>query len=188
MTYGILEALYPPPLVVKGIYSLSHCIRPLAVVRNILRYATGDTLYYGGATFYVSAIYFTPKHEYVIVITVVHLAGENSRATEDSSASSLTSNIKTKKLFVTGLSFYTSEKTLRSAFEGFGELVEVKIIMDKISKRSKGYAFLEYTTVEAASTALREMSGKIINGWMITVDVAKENSPKYSKGQPRPTS
>ncbi|KAD2804705.1 hypothetical protein E3N88_38082 [Mikania micrantha] len=34
-------------------------------------------------------------------------------------------NIKTKKLFVTGLSFYTSEKTLRAAFEGFGELVEV---------------------------------------------------------------
>ncbi|KAL0303593.1 UNVERIFIED_CONTAM: Organelle RRM domain-containing protein 1, chloroplastic [Sesamum radiatum] len=86
------------------------------------------------------------------------------------------------------LSFYTSEKTLRAAFEGFGELVEVKIIMDKISKRSKGYAFVEYTTEEAASTALREMNGKIINGWMITVDVAKKNPPKYSRGQPRPTS
>ncbi|KAL4575296.1 hypothetical protein LXL04_022138 [Taraxacum kok-saghyz] len=95
-------------------------------------------------------------------------------------------NIKTKKLFVTGLSFYTSEKTLRAAFEGFGELVEVKIIMDKISKRSKGFAFIEYTTEEAASAALREMNGKIINGWMIVVDVAKTNPPKYSRGRPRP--
>ncbi|KAL8218326.1 hypothetical protein R6Q57_021699 [Mikania cordata] len=95
-------------------------------------------------------------------------------------------NIKTKKLFVTGLSFYTSEKTLRAAFEGFGELVEVKIIMDKISKRSKGYAFIEYTTEEAASAALREMNGKIINGWMIVVDVAKTNPSKYSRGRPRP--
>lgn len=84
--------------------------------------------------------------------------------------------------------------------------------MDKISKRSKGYAFVEYTTEEAASTALREMNGKvaalldfssfstrsakvrfvlcfqIINGWMITVDVAKKNPPKYSRGEPRPTS
>ncbi|KAK6156289.1 hypothetical protein DH2020_010537 [Rehmannia glutinosa] len=34
--------------------------------------------------------------------------------------------------------------------------------MDKISKRSKGYAFVEYTTEEAASTALREMNGKKI--------------------------
>ncbi|KAK9127734.1 hypothetical protein Syun_016531 [Stephania yunnanensis] len=97
-----------------------------------------------------------------------------------------TSNIKTKRLFVTGLSFYTSEKTLRAAFEGFGELVEVKIIMDKISKRSKGYAFLEYTTEEAAAAALKEMNGKIINGWMIVVDVAKTNPPKYSRGRSRP--
>ncbi|PKI35123.1 hypothetical protein CRG98_044474 [Punica granatum] len=79
----------------------------------------------------------------------------------DSRKVSPTTPIKTKKLFITGLSFYTSEKTLRAAFEGFGELVEVKIIMDKISKRSKGYAFVEYTTEEAASAALKEMNGKV---------------------------
>lgn len=92
---------------------------------------------------------------------------------------------RTKRLFVTGLSFYTSEKTLRAAFESFGELVEVKVIIDKISKRSKGYAFIEYTSEEAAETARREMNGKIINGWMIVVDVAKSNSPKHSKGRQR---
>ncbi|WOL13753.1 hypothetical protein Cni_G22531 [Canna indica] len=96
--------------------------------------------------------------------------------------------VRTKRLFVTGLSFYTSEKTLHAAFEGFGELVEVKIIMDKISKRSKGYAFIEYTTEEAASAALKEMNGKIINGWMIVVDVAKTNPPRHSRGHPRPSS
>ncbi|KAG6414854.1 hypothetical protein SASPL_122228 [Salvia splendens] len=108
-------------------------------------------------------------------------AGKNTGASENSSASTLATNIRTKKLFVTGLSFYTSEKTLRTAFEGFGQLVQVRIIMDKISKRSKGYAFVEYTTEEAASTALREMNGKIINGWMITVDVAKTNPPKFNR-------
>lgn len=41
-------------------------------------------------------------------------------------------------------------------------ILTVKIIMDKISKRSKGYAFVEYTTVEAANTALKEMNGKVI--------------------------
>ncbi|KAF0899144.1 hypothetical protein E2562_013370 [Oryza meyeriana var. granulata] len=85
-------------------------------------------------------------------------------------------DVKTKRLFVTGLSFYTSEKTLRAAFEPFGELVEVKIIMDKISKRSKGYAFIEYTTEEAGGAALKAMNGQIINGWMIVVDVAKTRS------------
>lgn len=33
--------------------------------------------------------------------------------------------------------------------------------MDKISKRSKGYAFVEYTTEEAAGAALQEMNGKV---------------------------
>ncbi|XP_021825762.1 organelle RRM domain-containing protein 1, chloroplastic-like [Prunus avium] len=87
------------------------------------------------------------------------------------------------------LFFNTSEISAfngRAAFEGFGELVEVKIIMDKISKRSKGYAFIEYTTEEAASAALREMNGKIINGWMIVVDVAKTSPPRYSRSQSRP--
>jgi RNA recognition motif-containing protein len=37
----------------------------------------------------------------------------------------------------------------------------VKVIIDKISKRSKGYAFIEYTTEEAASAALKEMNGKV---------------------------
>ncbi|CAK8573058.1 unnamed protein product [Lathyrus sativus] len=96
-------------------------------------------------------------------------------------------SVETKKLFVTGLSFYTSEKTLRTAFEGFGELVEVKVIIDKISKRSKGYAFIEYATEEAAGAALKEMNGKIINGWMIVVDVAKTTPPRYNKGRARPS-
>lgn len=84
----------------------------------------------------------------------------------------------------------------------------VKIIMDKISKRSKGYAFIEYTTEEAASVALKEMNGKvklnmnviekegetldsdvigcfsiaqIINGWMIVVDVAKTKPFRHNR-------
>ncbi|CAN4126438.1 unnamed protein product [Withania somnifera] len=104
---------------------------------------------------------------YVQVLTEV-LGNEDPRK----SIASSEETVRTKKLFVTGLSFYTSEKTL------------LKIIMDKISKRLKGYAFVEYTTVEAANAALKEMNGEIINGWTITVDVAKTNPPKYSRGRP----
>ncbi|XP_062091801.1 organelle RRM domain-containing protein 1, chloroplastic [Humulus lupulus] len=112
---------------------------------------------------------------------------QSSTSPSYSSEENQTTPVKTKKLFVTGLSFYTSEKTLRAAFEGFGELVEVRIIMDKISKRSKGYAFIEYTTEEAAGAALKEMNGKIINGWMIVVDAAKpkSSSPRYDRGRTR---
>lgn len=111
---------------------------------------------------------------------------EDSLSVPNSSEASQEASLRTKKLFVTGLSFYTSEKTLRAAFEGFGELVQVKVIIDKISKRSKGYAFIEYTTEEAAGAALKEMNGKIINGWMIVVDVAKTNPPRFNRGHARP--
>ncbi|XP_021299413.1 organelle RRM domain-containing protein 1, chloroplastic [Herrania umbratica] len=112
---------------------------------------------------------------------------QSSTKLPETSEASETITARTKKLFITGLSFYTSEKTLRAHFEGFGELVEVKIIMDKISKRSKGYAFVEYTTEEAASAALQEMNGKIINGWMIVVDVAKSKPQNFSRGRLRTT-
>lgn len=107
-----------------------------------------------------------------------HFEAENKNyggdgLSSDASYSTQATDIHKTKLFITGLSFYTSEKTLRAAFETFGELVEVKVIMDKISKRSKGYAFVEYTTEDAATMALQEMNGKIINGWMIVVDRAK---------------
>lgn len=110
--------------------------------------------------------------------------GDDSLA---SSEGTEVADVKTKRLFVTGLSFYTSEKTLREAFEPFGELVEVKIIMDRISKRSKGYAFIEYTTEEAGGAALKAMNGQIINGWMIVVDVAKTRSRDRQSGQPNQT-
>ncbi|KAK9691501.1 hypothetical protein RND81_09G200900 [Saponaria officinalis] len=102
-----------------------------------------------------------------------------TRLSSDPLNSAGTDTSKTK-LFITGLSFYTSEKTLRAAFEPFGELVQVKIIMDKISKRSKGYAFVEYATEDAAAIALNEMNGKIINGWMIVVDRAK-SKPLFNR-------
>ncbi|XP_017700580.1 organelle RRM domain-containing protein 1, chloroplastic-like isoform X2 [Phoenix dactylifera] len=49
------------------------------------------------------------------------------------------------------------------AFEGFGELIEVEIIIDKISKRSKVYAFIGYTPEEAASAVLKDMNRKVFS-------------------------
>ncbi|KAL6010216.1 Organelle RRM domain-containing protein 1, chloroplastic [Asimina triloba] len=45
----------------------------------------------------------------------------------------------------------------------------------------------KWTTEEAATAALKEMNGKIINGWMIAVDVAKTNAPRHNRVRPRPT-
>eukprot|EP01018_Ginkgo_biloba_P028843 Gb_39591 [translate_table: standard] len=84
--------------------------------------------------------------------------------------------IPSKKLYVSGLSFYTTEESLKNAFSRFGELVEATIIMDRVSKRSKGYAFVRYASETEAEQAIKGMNGKFLDGRVIFVEYAKPPS------------
>ncbi|GMP99544.1 hypothetical protein CsSME_00046979 [Camellia sinensis var. sinensis] len=59
---------------------------------------------------------------------------------------------------MTDLSYSTSETCLRK--ENFGQLAEVKLVMDEKVKRSKGYAFIQYTSQDDALLALESMDHK----------------------------
>uniref|UniRef100_A0A803MNF5 RRM domain-containing protein n=1 Tax=Chenopodium quinoa TaxID=63459 RepID=A0A803MNF5_CHEQI len=60
-----------------------------------------------------------------------------------------------------GLSFRTTQESLRNAFQKFGQLVEVNLVMDKIANRPRGFAFLRYETEEESMNAIEGMHGKI---------------------------
>ncbi|KZV34777.1 protein argonaute 1A-like [Dorcoceras hygrometricum] len=62
------------------------------------------------------------------------------------------------KLYVSGLSFRTTEESLRNAFKNFGELVEVNLVMDKIANRPRGFAFLRYAMAEESQKAIEAKS------------------------------
>ncbi|KAJ4834245.1 hypothetical protein Tsubulata_046712 [Turnera subulata] len=64
------------------------------------------------------------------------------------------------KLYISGLSFRTTEESLRNAFQNFGRLVEVNLIMDKIAQRPRGFAFIRYATEEESQKAIEGMHGK----------------------------
>ncbi|KAL2253887.1 UNVERIFIED_CONTAM: Organelle RRM domain-containing protein 6, chloroplastic [Sesamum indicum] len=64
------------------------------------------------------------------------------------------------RLFVSGLSFRTTDESLKNAFKNFGELVEVNLVMDKIANRPRGFAFLRYATEEESKKAIEGMHGK----------------------------
>ncbi|GJV18169.1 organelle RRM domain-containing protein 6, chloroplastic-like protein [Tanacetum coccineum] len=66
----------------------------------------------------------------------------------------------TNKLYVSGLSFRTTEESLRNAFQSFGQLIEVNLVMDKIANRPRGFAFLRYATKEESDKAIEGMHGK----------------------------
>nr|XP_011461256.1 PREDICTED: 40S ribosomal protein S19, mitochondrial-like isoform X2 [Fragaria vesca subsp. vesca] len=70
--------------------------------------------------------------------------------------------LSSTKLFVGGLSYDTNEPVLKDAFGKHGEIIEVKVICDHVSGKSKGYGFVKFTSETEASTALKEMDG---TGW-----------------------
>uniref|UniRef100_A0A0E0DHN4 RRM domain-containing protein n=1 Tax=Oryza meridionalis TaxID=40149 RepID=A0A0E0DHN4_9ORYZ len=80
------------------------------------------------------------------------------------------------RLYVSGLSFRTTEESLRNAFERFGQLTEVNLVMDRVAKRPRGFAFLSYASEEESKNAMEGMHGKFLDGRVIFVEVAKQRS------------
>ena len=96
------------------------------------------------------------------------------------------------KLYVGNLNYNTTEQTLREAFGANGrEVASVSIIMDRETGRSRGFAFVEMTTAEAAQQALQELDGQELDGRMLRINEAREREPRgpggpRSFGGPRP--
>ncbi|KAF6144562.1 hypothetical protein GIB67_006054 [Kingdonia uniflora] len=96
-----------------------------------------------------------------------------------SKLASLFTSVKSNGYYPTnilGLSFRTTEEGLRNAFQIFGELVEVNLVMDRIANRPRGFAFLSYATEEESSKAIEGMHGKFLDGRVIFVEIAKPKS------------
>ncbi|XAR64736.1 hypothetical protein NMG60_11008539 [Bertholletia excelsa] len=98
----------------------------------------------------------------------------------------------TSKLFIGGLSFYTTDKGLLEAFSQYGQVIEAKVVMDRVSDRSKGFGFVTFASEEEAEKAKAEMDGKALNGRAIFVDYAKprmnyRDGMPIARGPPEPT-
>jgi len=78
-----------------------------------------------------------------------------------------------KNLYVGNLSYDTTEDTLRTLFAEFGEIESVNLMTDRYSGRSRGFAFVEMSTEEAAQTAKTSLNGKSVDGRELKVDNAK---------------
>ncbi|XP_050215418.1 organelle RRM domain-containing protein 6, chloroplastic isoform X2 [Mercurialis annua] len=89
------------------------------------------------------------------------------------SSSSSTHKVPRTRLYLSGLSFRTTEESLRNAFQNFGQLVELNLVMDKVANRPRGFAFLRYTTEEESQSAIDGMHGKFLDGRVIFVEFAK---------------
>ena len=82
-------------------------------------------------------------------------------------------------IFVAKLNFDTQEDDLRDAFEEFGVVDSVKIIMDKFTSRSKGFGFVEMPNDEEAQAAIADLDDQEFDGRTIVV---KKAEPRENRG------
>lgn len=79
----------------------------------------------------------------------------------------------TNKLYVGGLSYDTTEESLKAAFSEAGTVESVAIIMDNTTNRSKGFGFVEMSSPEEAKSAIGMWDGKELDGRQIKVNEAR---------------
>ena len=78
------------------------------------------------------------------------------------------------KLFVGGLSYSTTNESLRAAFEAFGQVVEAVVITDRDTGRSRGFGFVTMADRKDAPKAINGLDGTELDGRSIVVNVATE--------------
>src|SRR5580698_10242575 len=85
-------------------------------------------------------------------------------------------------MFVSNLSFHTTDEDLRDLFKEFGEVSSAKVITDRETGRSRGFGFVEMSDEAAAKQAMQEIPGKEIEGRAVSVSVAKEREERGGGG------
>jgi RNA recognition motif-containing protein len=86
------------------------------------------------------------------------------------------------KLFVGNLSFNTTENELQDMFAACGAVSDVNLITDRMSGRSKGFAFVTMGTPEEAQNAISTLNGKDVNGRAINVSEARPREERPDRG------
>ncbi|MEK7477944.1 MAG: RNA-binding protein [Patescibacteria group bacterium] len=89
----------------------------------------------------------------------------------------------TKKLYVGGLPYSTSEDTLRSSFAKAGNVESASVIMDKMTGRSKGFGFVEMSTDDEAQKAIEMWNGQEMDGRKLTVNEARPQEARPQGGR-----
>jgi RNA recognition motif-containing protein len=79
------------------------------------------------------------------------------------------------KLYISGLSIITDESILKEGFSPFGLIKEIKIIYDRSTGYSKGFAFITFSTEEEALLAEKMMNERNFDGRVLKVSIAKDH-------------
>ena len=81
-------------------------------------------------------------------------------------------------MYVSNLSFHTTEDDLKNLFGQFGAVSSAKIIIDRETGKSRGFGFVEMGQDSEAKEAMSNLNNKEIEGRAFSVTVAREKAPR----------
>ena len=84
-------------------------------------------------------------------------------------------------IYVSNLSFHTSEEDLKNLFGKYGTVNSAKIIMDRETNRSRGFGFIEMPSTEEGQAAIKGLNQKDIQGRQLSVSIAREKENSVSR-------
>lgn len=87
------------------------------------------------------------------------------------------------RLYVGNLNFKTTDESLRSLFSEAGSVDSVKVIMDRETGRSKGFAFVEMSDDTAAQAAVQKFNGFSLDGRPLKVSEARPQEPRENNNR-----
>jgi len=76
------------------------------------------------------------------------------------------------KLFIGGLAFSTSDERLREVFAAAGAVESAAVVTDRDTGRSRGFGFVEMSTAEGATEAVKQFHGQAVDGRTLKVELS----------------
>lgn len=88
-----------------------------------------------------------------------------------------------KNLYVGNLSYQVRDDELNALFSQYGKVTSARVILDRETQRSKGFAFVEMADDAEAEAAIAALNGAENNGRALTVNEAKPREPRPYGGR-----
>ena len=85
-------------------------------------------------------------------------------------------------IYVGNLSYEVSERDLKETFEAYGQVENVKVILDKYTGRSKGFGFVKMANNSEAKSAIEALNEKELKGQALKVNTARPRTENRGRG------
>jgi RNA recognition motif-containing protein len=83
-----------------------------------------------------------------------------------------------KTVYVGNMGHEITDERLTDLFEAHGEVIDGRVVTDHYTGRSRGFAFVDMATEDAAEAAISEMNGLMIDGRQLRVAKARPRNPR----------